>query len=60
MLQKYFFARRLRPTRPSSRQRKSLLFKLSRAVCFLGGELKLVAKCKQVTKLSCGIKIIGG
>ena len=50
---------RLRRTWPSSWLRKSLLFEISSAVSFHGGELKLVPKYRQINKLSCGIKIIG-
>ena len=39
---------------------KSLCMEISSAVSFHGRELKLVPKCRQMNKLSCGIKIFGG
>ena len=39
---------------------KSLCIKISSAVSFHGRELKLVPKCSQMNKLSCGKKINGG
>ena len=39
MLQKNFFERQLRHERPSSCQRKSLLFKISSTISFHDGEL---------------------
>ena len=59
MLQKKNFKRQLHRVKPSSRQRKSLLFEISSAVSFHGGELKLVAKYRQMNKLFYGKKIIG-
>ena len=59
MLQKNFFERQPCRVRPGPRQLKSLLFEISSAVSFQVGELKLVAKCRQINKLSCGIKIFG-
>ena len=39
---------------------KSLRIKISSVISFHGRELKLMPKCRQMNKLSCGIKIIGG
>ena len=39
---------------------KILLLEISSAVSFYGGELKLVAKCRQINKVSYDIKIFGG
>ena len=60
MLQKNFFERRPQSALPSSRPRKSLLLEISSAVSFYSRELKLLPKCRQMNKLYCDIKIIGG
>ena len=39
---------------------KSLRIKISSAVIFHGRELKMVPKCSQMNKLSCGKKINAG
>ena len=56
---KIFFERQLLRARPSSRQRKSF-FEISSAASFHGGELKLLAKYRQINTLSCSIITIEG
>ena len=54
MLQKNFFERRLL-ARDRAHGNEKVYFEISSTVGFYNRELKLVPKCRQMNKLSCGI-----